>query len=199
MSHYNRKDHFWVKAKGEGYRSRAAYKLIQLQKQHKIFREGDRVVDLGCSPGGWIQVIVKEIGPGGKVVGLDRTYLNPLPAANVSFVQGDIYSEHARQEIIDHLNGLADVITSDMAPDLSGVRFRDHHLSCELVIAGLDFCEEILRQGGTFLAKAFEGEELGDLYSNLRQRFKNVKRVTPEASRKGSSEFYFLARGFRLH
>jgi 23S rRNA (uridine2552-2'-O)-methyltransferase len=199
MNYFDRKDHFWHKAKQEGYRSRAAYKLLQLQNQYQIFRNGDRVVDLGCAPGGWLHVIAKAIGPGGKVVGLDRRNIEVLPFSNVYFVQGDIHSKAARKQIITYLSAHADIVTSDMSPDLSGIRFRDHHLACELVIAGLQFCKEILKPGGTYLSKSFEGEESNALLYELRDWFTQVRRIIPDASRKGSSEIYMLAKGFKLH
>jgi 23S rRNA (uridine2552-2'-O)-methyltransferase len=196
MDRFDRKDYFWRRAKKEGYRSRATYKLLHLQDRYRIFRKGDRVVDLGCAPGGWLQVIADAIGPGGRAVGLDRNPIEPLPFSTVHFVHGDIRDQSVREQIAAYLNGSADVVTSDMAPDLSGIRFRDHHLSCELAIAGLEFCSDILRQGGTYLSKVFEGEELNDLHVKLRHSFKLVKRIVPDASRKGSSEIYLLAKGF---
>ncbi len=196
MAHYERKDYFWRKAKAEGFRSRAAYKLIQLQKCYRIIRKGDRVVDLGCAPGGWLRVIAEAVGPGGRVVGLDRRPMEPFPVGNAFFVRGDIRDEQTAEEVVGWLGARADVVTSDMAPDLSGIAFRDHHSACELVIAGMDFCKRVLKPGGVFLAKAFQGEELVGLQALMKEAFGSVKRIVPDASRKGSSEVYFSARDF---
>lgn len=196
MNRIDRKDHFWRKAKTEGYRSRAAYKLLQLHHQHRIFRKGDRVIDLGCAPGGWIQVIIAEVGAQGLVVGVDKKRIDPLRYKNLRVVEGDLHDEQTRKQVMTYLDGLADVITSDMSPDLSGIRFRDHHLACELVRVGLEFCKDNLKMGGTYLAKVFEGEELQVLNSLMLNSFAAVKRIVPNASRKGSAEIYFLARGY---
>jgi 23S rRNA (uridine2552-2'-O)-methyltransferase len=196
MGYTDKKDPFWLKAKQEGYRSRAAYKLMQIQRQYRLFRKGGTVVDLGCAPGGWLQVIAEAVGPAGRVVGVDLNDVEPLPFPNVQVIVGDILREETAARIVACLGGYADVVTSDMAPRLSGIRFRDHYLSCRLVSAGLELCRTVLRPGGVYLAKVFEGEGLKDLHAELREAFGEVKRIVPEASKKGSSEVYLLARGF---
>lgn len=196
MGYTDKKDPFWLKAKQEGYRSRAAYKLMQIQRQYRLFRKGGTVVDLGCAPGGWLQVIAEAVGPTGRVVGVDLNDVEPLPFPNVHVITADILREETTVRIMAHLGGYADVVTSDMAPRVSGIRFRDHYLSCRLVSAGLELCRTILKPGGVYLAKVFEGEGLKDLHAELRKAFGEVKRIVPEASKKGSSEVYLLARGF---
>ncbi len=196
MRYTDKKDPFWLKAKQEGYRSRAAYKLLEIQKQYHVFQKGNKVVDLGCAPGGWLQVIAQAVGPRGLVVGLDLNEVEPLPYSNVHVITGDIFSEETRALIRARLQGWADVVTSDMSPHLSGIAFRDHYLSCQLVNAGLDLCRLLLRSGGTYLAKAFQGEGIEGLYREVQLLFKEVKRIRPHASKKGSSEIYLLGRGF---
>ena len=194
---YERKDPYWRRAKQEGYRSRAAYKLIEIQKRFRVFHRGQRVVDLGCAPGGWLQVISSEIGLTGKVVGVDRLRIEPLPVAQVVFIQGDVVDPSVHGRIRAVMDRLVDVVTSDMAPDLSGVSFQDHHRSCELARQAFSISGELLAPGGVLLVKVFEGEELAALQRELVGLFKQVRRVIPRASRKASSEVYLLARGRR--
>lgn len=194
---YERKDSYWRMAKKEGYRSRAAYKLTEIQKRFRVFRKGQRVLDLGCAPGGWLQVISFEIGLAGDVVGVDRLPVDPLPASNVVLIQGDVLDPSVHARIREAMKGVLDVVTSDMAPDLSGVSFQDHHRSCELVRQALSLCRTLLAPGGVLLAKAFDGEELSALQKELEGSFKQVRRVIPRASRKASSEVYLLSSGFR--
>jgi len=193
---YNRKDHYWLKAKREGYRSRAAYKLAELQRKYRVFRKGDTVVDLGCAPGGWLQVIAEEVGPSGSVIGLDRLSVRPLPQAWVTVLQGDIQDIDFQRLWRERLGRQVNAMTSDMSPDLSGVGFQDHHRSCDLVRCALVLAREILVPGGNLLSKVFEGEELNGLVRELRIDFREVKRVVPGASRKSSSEVYLMAKGF---
>jgi 23S rRNA (uridine2552-2'-O)-methyltransferase len=193
----NRKDHYYRKAKQEGYRSRAAYKLLEIEKRFKIFRKGARVVDLGCAPGGWLQLIAAEVGPKGRMVGVDLQKTTPLGSGNVELIRGDITSPEVRARIRQALGGDAHVVTSDLSPNLTGIRFQDHMHSCGLVRTGLEVARELLRPGGIYLAKVFQGEELDAVVRELKDHFKEVRRVVPTASRKASSEIYLLAKGFR--
>jgi 23S rRNA (uridine2552-2'-O)-methyltransferase len=194
---YERKDPYWRKAKQEGYRSRAAYKLLELQKRFGVIRKGHKVLDLGCAPGGWLQVISEAVGPHGRVVGVDR---NPVLMAglraNVSVLRGDASDPEVLARAKASMGGPVDVVTSDMAPDLSGVGFRDHARSCEIVRLVLRLCSQCLVPGGTLLAKVFEGEDLEALEQEVGAAFREVRRVVPRASRKASSEVYLLARGY---
>ncbi len=193
----NRKDHYWRKAKQEGFRSRAAYKLLEMQKRFRIFRKGDRVVDLGCAPGGWLQVIAAQVGPGGRMVGVDLQKTEPLSSANVELIQGDITRPDVRSRIRQALGGNANVVTSDLSPNLTGIGFQDHLRSCELVTDALALARQLLKPGGVFLAKVFQGEELDSVVGDLKVDFRQVRRIVPAASRKASSEIYLLAKGFR--
>jgi 23S rRNA (uridine2552-2'-O)-methyltransferase len=193
----DRKDHYWKKAKQEGFRSRAAYKLGEIQRRFRIFRKGDRVLDLGCAPGGWLQIIAKAVGSEGKVVGVDRQKTAPLPDSNVVLIRGDITDPDVQSAIRRTLGEGAHVVTSDMSPKLTGIGFQDHSQSCELAKEALAVARGVLRPGGVFLAKAFQGEELESIIRDLMSDFGQVRRIVPTASRKASSEIYLLARGFQ--
>jgi 23S rRNA (uridine2552-2'-O)-methyltransferase len=197
MSDYNRKDGYYRKAKAEGYRSRAAYKLIELDSKHRLLRKGMRLVDLGCAPGGWLQVASKKVGPKGRVVGIDRLEMAELKLLNTIVLIGDITAEDSRSRLLEALGGPADLVLSDMAPDTSGVAFADHVRSVELVAMGGQIARELLRPGGTYLAKVFEGPDLNELVADLKRHFGKIKRVKPEASRKGSKELYLVCPNLR--
>lgn len=192
-----RRDHYWRRAKQEGYRSRAAFKLLQIDSKFRIFRKGDCVLDLGCAPGGWLQFISETVGPKGRVVGVDLQHTAPLPCGNVSLIQGDLRKPEVKTRILHALGGPADVVTSDLSPKLTGIAFRDHLQSCGLVRDALDVVGTVLRPKGAFLAKIFQGEELESIVADLRSQFGQIRRIAPAASRKASSEIYLLARDFR--
>lgn len=194
---YKPKDGFYRKAKKEGYRSRAAYKLIELGRRFRLIRPGDRVVDLGAAPGGWLQVAAELAGPRGKVVGVDLQPIEPFAADNIVLLQGDIASEEIQKKIAALLDGPADCVLSDLSPKLSGVRDADISRSMELVRLALNVARKLLRPGGTFLVKCFMGEELEEYFRELRRYFASVERTRPEATRKGSSEIYLCGKGFK--
>lgn len=194
---YERKDAYWRRAKQEGYRSRAAYKLLELQRRFEVIRKGHKVLDLGCAPGGWLQVISEAVGPHGRVVGVDRDPVSTVGLRpNVSVLRGDASDPEVLARAKASIGGPVDVVTSDMAPHLSGVGFRDHARSCEIVRLVLRLCRQCLVPGGTLLAKVFEGEDLDALEQEVESVFREVRRVVPRASRKASSEVYLLARGY---
>lgn len=194
---YQRKDRFYKKAKEKGLRSRAAFKMMELDSKFQLLREGMIVIDLGCWPGGWLQVISRKIGTGGRVIGLDTEAINPLPEKNISFIKGDIREERTRQLLLAELGRKVDLIVSDMAPNLSGIRFQDHYNSYELAEQAFKLCRSILREQGDFLVKIFPGEELEQFKENLKGSFVQVKVFSPDSTRKGSSEVYLIAKGFR--
>jgi 23S rRNA (uridine2552-2'-O)-methyltransferase len=193
VSGYVRKDHWYRKAKEEGYRSRSAYKLIELHKRYHLFRRGMKVVDLGCAPGGWMQVTAQEVGPSGRVVGIDLEPTEPLGLPQVHVLTGDIRHGETLSNIRNLLEGPCDLLLSDMAPDTSGVGFADHARSIELVSCAFGAARVLLRPGGTFLSKVFDGPDLSGLISEMKTLFGHIKRVRPEASRKASREIYLLA------
>jgi len=194
---YDRKDHYWKRAKEEGYRSRAAYKLLEIQKRHRILRRNDRVLDLGAAPGGWVQVIAGEVGTGGRVFAVDRVRIPPLPFEWVEFLQGDLLDLDFCQRLQDVLGCGIRVVTSDMAPDTTGIRFQDHVRSCELVRRALAVSRSVLAPGGTFLAKIFQGGDTRAVMEEARKDFRAARWIVPASTRKESSEMYLLSTGFQ--
>jgi len=194
---YKRKDSFYLRAKSEGYRSRAAYKLVELDQRHRLFRPAHRVIDLGAWPGGWLQVAAAAVGIDGLVVGVDLQAIAPLHLANVRTLQGDVTRDDVRAAIIAQCGGKADVVLSDLAPKLSGIRERDEARSDELFALAIDFARGMLRPRGTFVAKLFMSPTATEKIAELRDSFDEVRSTRPDATRRGSSEIYVIARGFR--
>lgn len=194
---YNPRDTFYQKAKREGYRSRAAYKLLELNRRFRIIKPGDLVVDLGAAPGGWLQVAATLTGPRGKVLGVDLQPFEPFKERNVIVLQGDITSEETEPRISDLLGAPADCVLSDLAPKLSGIRDADASRCLELNRTALKAAARLLKDGGNFLVKGFVGEELQIFTAELKSFFRSVERTRPDATRRGSSEIYFFARGFQ--
>ncbi|MBM4257774.1 MAG: RlmE family RNA methyltransferase [Deltaproteobacteria bacterium] len=194
---YNRKDTFYQKAKQEGYRSRAAYKLLELHRELRIFRHGDRVIDLGSWPGGWVQVAASLVGNTGKVIGIDLVALDPLSLPNVTLMQGDATDPRQQEQLLALLGGQGDVLLSDMAPKLSGIRETDEAHATELCRTALACAPRLVRPGGTLLLKVFMGSEYKAFLAELREAFTAVKVTRPEATRKGSAETYVLATGLK--
>ena len=198
MSDYNRKDHYYKKAKEDGFRSRAAFKLEQLQKKYKLIKNGAHVLDLGCSPGGFLQVTAEAAGPKGRVVGVDLLPLKPLNEyPHIHFILGDGRDSAVQSAIRDAIGDYADVVLSDMAPNTSGVKHLDHARSVELAQVALQIAARFLKNGGSMLIKLFEGDELKDFQAEAAQYFGKIDLHRPEATRKGSNEIYLIARQFK--
>ena len=198
MASYERKDHFYRRAKSEGFRSRAAYKLAEIQRAQQLLCPGDRVVDLGCWPGGWLQVASAAVGPTGRVVGVDLAAIDsPLENENVIALCGDIAEASVAEAILAALGGPANVLLSDAAPKLSGIRAVDRAREEALLEAIEARISELLRPRGALLLKILEGPEAQAVDRRLRARFERAKTVKAAASRKGSTERYLLARGYR--
>jgi len=193
---YQRKDTFYSHARAVGYRSRAAFKLLQLAQHARLFRRGDHVLDLGAWPGGWLQVAAELVGPTGKVVGIDVQRIEPLPQKHVTTQVGDIGDELTQRRIVEACEGKVDIVLSDLAPKLSGVRARDEAQTEVLAARVLALGEEVLRPGGKLVMKLFTGDAATRLVRELRARFDDVRTTRPEATRKGSSEIYAIAAGF---
>lgn len=193
---YNRRDSYYKKAKQEGYRSRAAYKLLELQQRFRLLRVGDAVVDLGAAPGGWLQVAAKIVGPAGKIIGVDLQAIQPFHEKNIVILQGDMTYPDVREKIRQLLNGPADRVLSDLSPKLSGVRDADMARCFELNQIALDTAVHLLRPGGSLLIKSFISDDLHVFTARLKEYFSAVQRTKPEATRQGSSEFYFIAQSF---
>jgi len=194
------KEHFddvYVRrAKEEGYRSRSSFKLLEIQEQDKLIRQGMTVVDLGAAPGGWSQVAVNLAGGKGRVIASDILSVDSLPG--VEFVQGDFTESAVLERLIELLKDeKADLVISDMAPNMSGMRDIDLPQVMYLAELALDLARTVLRLEGQFLVKVFHGEGCEELQRELRISFKSVKVRKPKASRARSSEIYLLAAGFR--
>jgi len=196
---YKPQDSYYKKAKREGYRSRAAYKLLELQQRFRLMRPGDVVVDLGAAPGGWLQVAAKFVGQSGKVIGIDLQPIETLREPNIIFFQGDIMSLEILKKIPELVDGKVHCVLSDLAPRLSGIRDADAARCLELNRTALTVATALLRPGGSLLAKGFVNQELHTFTLELKQHFHSVQRTRPEATRQGSSEFYFFAKDFHVN
>jgi 23S rRNA (uridine2552-2'-O)-methyltransferase len=190
-----RRDQYRRLAKDQGYRARSAYKLLQMNRSYRIIKKGDNVVDLGCAPGGWLQVALKEVGSSGKVIGVD---LKPVtPVAGATILQGSIEDPNVLSKIAEILDCKADVVLSDMAPNVSGVWDIDHARQISLSTIALGFAQQVLRVGGSSVFKIFEGEMLQEFKSELRKSFGKVLLSKPSASRQESSELYIVCLDFK--
>ena len=191
-------DPYVAQAKREGYRSRAAYKLLEMDEKYGILKPGRHVVDLGAAPGGWTQVAVARVGSAegkGRVVGIDLLPIEPLPGA--AFVELDFLAPEAPDRLIEMLGGPADVVMSDMAANAIGHKKTDHLRIVGLAEAAADFARAVLAPGGAFIAKVLQGGTEGTLLADLKRDFATVRHVKPAASRADSAELYVLATGFR--
>lgn len=188
-----RHDPFFRKARAAGFAARSVYKLEEIDARLRLFRPGDRVLDLGCRPGSWLQYAVKAVGPHGAVVGIDRHEL-PKPVPGARALIGDIFTASDAEL----LNGLAafDVVLSDMAPDTTGVRATDQARSAVLFEEALGRAERLLAPGGAFVGKLFQGPDFETLRKRLAQRFSEVKVLKPESSRAQSIEIFLAGKGF---
>lgn len=194
------KEHFddvWVKkSREDGYRSRASYKLIELDNKDRLFRPGQTVVDLGAAPGGWSQVAVERIGDNGTVVASDILEMSPI--AGVAFVRGDFTEQSVLDELLDLLGDRrADVVISDMAPNMSGMAAVDIPNAMGLVELALDMAQQVLKPGGVFVAKVFQGEGFDALLAEMRKSFGTVVSRKPDSSRARSREIYQVCKGFK--
>ena len=191
-------DPYVARAKREGYRSRAAYKLTEIDDKHRFLKPGARVLDLGAAPGGWSQVAARRVGAlegKGRVVAIDVLDMPPIPG--VEFLQLDFLDPTAPDRLKAVLGGPADVVLSDMAANATGHRKTDHLRIMAMVEAAAEFACDVLAPGGAFLAKVLQGGTEASVLAKLKQRFANVRHVKPAASRADSAELYLLATGFR--
>jgi 23S rRNA (uridine2552-2'-O)-methyltransferase len=191
-----KRDHFRKLAKEQGFRSRSTFKLIQLNQSYHIFQKGDKVVDMGCAPGGWVQAALKEIGASGRVVGVDLKEVEPIDGAIL--IKGDIQQEDTRLRVLTSLGDKADLVLSDLAPNVSGIWDIDHARQIELTRAALSLTRTILRKGGNAIFKVFDGEFLQELRRDIKRDFSEVVLSKPKASRQQSSELYLVCKDF-LH
>ena len=190
-------DPYVKRAHEEGWRSRAAFKLEEIQRTDRILRPGMTVVDLGAAPGGWSQFAARTLACKGRVIALDVLEMPALPG--VEFIQGDFTEESVLEQLNASLGGQkVDLVMSDMAPNMMGIADVDHDRSMALVDLAVDFASHSLRPGGDLLMKVFQGREFQPLVARLRRDFESVKLRKPKASRSRSAEVYVLARGYRL-
>ena len=188
-------DPYVTEAKKQGYRSRAAFKLLQMDDKYHVLKPGAKVVDLGAAPGGWSQVAVDRIGDRGKVIGIDLLPIDPIAGADL--IQMDFMSEEAPDELKRRLGGLATVVLSDMAASSTGHAQTDHLKIMALAETAYDFAKDVLAEGGVFICKVLQGGATGELLKLLKRDFVEVKHVKPPASRSDSAEIYVVALGFR--
>jgi 23S rRNA (uridine2552-2'-O)-methyltransferase len=187
-----KRDYYYRLAKEEQYRSRAAYKLLEVAGKYDLIRHGDVVVDLGAAPGGWMQAARKTVGKNGFVLGVDLKLIKPINDENVRSIEGDITQSETTFIINELLPRAADVVLSDVAPNVSGVWELDHARQIELARKSLQLALQVLRPGGNFFVKVFQGNMLDDFVSEVRQCFSSVRLVKPRASRRKSAELFVL-------
>jgi len=190
-----RRDPYRKLAREQGYRSRAAFKLIEANRKYGFIRRGSRVVDFGAAPGGWVQVSSDLVGPGGFVIGVDLRDVH-LERKNVASVQMDVNDPEVPSKVLGLLGGPADVILSDLSPSVSGVWELDQSRQADLTLRVLELSSSVLRRGGIAFLKLFEGERSQEVRDALRRSFRTVRPVKPAASRGSSSELYYYCEGW---
>ncbi|AZO77754.1 MULTISPECIES: RlmE family RNA methyltransferase [unclassified Bosea (in: a-proteobacteria)] len=191
-------DPYVKRAREMGYRSRAAFKLAEMDERYKFLKPGQKLLDLGCAPGGWCQIAGAKIGLDkgkGRIVGIDLLPVDPIP--NVELIELDFMAEEAPALLTEKLGGKADGVMSDMAANTTGHKKTDHLRIIGLAEAALEFANDVLAPGGFFLAKLFQGGDTAELLAQLKRDFTQVRNIKPAASRADSSELYVLATGFR--
>ncbi|TFG09083.1 RlmE family RNA methyltransferase [Candidatus Heimdallarchaeota archaeon] len=188
-------DFYYKKAKYSGFRSRASFKLLELNDKFKFLKKGQLVVDLGAAPGGWSQIAAKKVGNEGLVLAIDKAYMEPFKETNITILHQDIMNEKLGS-IIKESHGFADVLISDCAPNISGQYGRDHSIQTMLAERALNLCQEILKEGGSFVCKLFQGSETQEFVKETKNLFEMVKLFKPKASRKKSSEIYLFGSNF---
>jgi len=189
-------DEFVKRAQKEGYRSRAIYKLIEMDDKDRLLKPGMTVVDLGAAPGGWCELLSKRVGDSGRIIALDVLPMDAL--GDVTFIQGDFTEQSVYDQLVEELDGKwVDLVISDMAPNLSGMKAVDQPKMMYLAELALEFATTVLKPGGSFLTKVFTGEGLDEYKKELRQHFAKIIVRKPKASRARSSEIYLLAKQFK--
>jgi 23S rRNA (uridine2552-2'-O)-methyltransferase len=195
--HERKNEHYHVKAKEEGYRSRASYKLLQIHNKFHIFENAKYVLDLGAAPGGWLQVASEKIGEDGIVVGVDLEEIRPFFNENIYTIVGDVTDPEVQIEIMRMFEGKFDVILSDMAPDVIGQWEVDHFRQIFLARNALKIADSLLKNDGWFIVKVFQGSEYPAFLRDMKKMFHYVKNFKPKASRKRSAELYMVAQNLK--
>ena len=194
---YNRQDHYYLEAKGKGFRSRAAYKLLEIEKRRRLIKQGYKVLDLGAWPGGWIQVAASKVGSTGIVIGVDLVGLEPFAEPNVHLIVGDASARTVIAQALGIAGQKFDVVMSDMSPKLSGVKEADRAALIACADAAVMACRESLRIGGAVIIKVFKSNETETFVKSVRPLFNRLDRIELEATRKTSREFYLVGCEFR--
>lgn len=194
--HSDRQDYYAKLARKDGYRSRSVYKLIEIQERFGLIKPGMVVVDLGSSPGGWTQVLADWIKENGQIVACDRLLMKPVQRAE--FIQGDFQNPETLSKIQQSLRRPADIVVSDMAPDLTGDAFQDQVNMYKLLQTVTETLDSLLVPKGAFLCKAFHGSEFGELKALVKSKFEKVREIKPKSSRNKSNEVYLLALSYKL-
>jgi 23S rRNA (uridine2552-2'-O)-methyltransferase len=192
---YRRRDGYWKMAKKEGYRSRASYKLLQLNKKFRLIRKNDHVLDIGCAPGGWMQAARQIVGENGYVLGIDVQNISGFQEENVAFLLKDITESDIIDAIKEKVDSF-DVVISDISPNITGIWDVDHYRSVELSERALELAVALLRNRGNFLVKVFQGECIQQVFQNVKHYFGYTKISSPKASRKSSAEVYVIGKYF---
>jgi len=190
-------EEYYKKAKKQEYRSRASFKLLQLNRKFKIIKKGDSVVDLGAAPGGWSQVALETVGDEGIVVAVDLNRIPPFAENNFWSIKGDFTQKDTLEEIQRTLQGKTQIIISDASPKLSGIKDLDQLRSIDLAQSVLQISDNILKYKGKMIMKVFQGEGYPELLKDVKKKFQTVKTTKPPSSRKKSGEMYIVGRGFR--
>ena len=190
------RDQYVQKSRADGYRSRASYKLVELDKKDRLLKPGMTVVDLGAAPGGWSQVVAEKVGSKGRLIASDILPMDSI--ADVEFIQGDFTDEEVLEQILQCMDGeQADLVISDMAPNMSGIRAVDQPAAMYLVELAMDLAQRILKPGGNFVAKIFQGEGFDEFLREARSQFASAVIRKPDASRSRSREIYLVAKGLK--
>ncbi|MFW9852766.1 MAG: RlmE family RNA methyltransferase [Candidatus Thorarchaeota archaeon] len=184
-------DYYYLKAKYKGYRSRASYKLLEIEQKFNIFQKNHIVLDLGAAPGGWSQVASRKVGKNGKVLAIDKAYISPFKEENIEIINKDIFDKELKDFIAENY-GEIDVIISDCSPNISGDYSRDHYTQLYLAKRALDLSQSLLKLEGCFVCKIFQGKELQDFTSKVKEIFETMKLFKPKSSRKKSAEIYII-------
>ncbi len=192
-----KKDPYYKRAKAEEYRSRASYKLKQLDKKFKIIKNRNTVVDLGAAPGGWSQVALEKVGEEGIVVGVDLNRIRALPNENYYRIKGDFTTSEVQGKITRVIGGKADVVISDASPELCGIKNLDQLRSIDLTNGVINIADNILEHKGNLVMKVFQGPEYKEMLDGLKKKYRQVKTTKPPSSRKKSSEMYVVGLGYK--
>lgn len=194
---YNPRDSYWLRAKKKGYRSRASFKLLELNEKYKLIRNGNRVLDIGAFPGGWMQVALEIVGEKGFIFGVDIEDIKSFNKLNCEFIKADILNTNDIKYLLGRIKNKVDVVISDVAPNTTGIKFTDQVNSLKLSKQAFSLSKLVLKKGGNFLVKVFQSSEVVNFFKEIGKDFNETRITKPEATRKGSAEVYLVGKGFK--